>query len=394
MKRDDFLQSFPRREEKEIIECLSELTGALEARILVASWRESIKSEQGTLASSIVYWLDQSKVGSPKKIEIIEEIIRKYKLPFREPLKGSSESEFEKSFRFFVDYLSKITKREPDEVRKKLEHCKTPLKEIWRDLENRRERVLYEVGGATGKSAMDSFIEALSNKEASLIWLPTFSAETFREKVEPILKKRILDDHCQVQILMYSNDLMEYFESAMKQRAVAQIDKMKQWMKGIRGQLPKKRQHLLQIRLLPKKARNLGYFTGLLTFREFGGEFQPLVYRINVHEKPGMRGTHGKMIQGEGNTTLFQILEHYFTTAWHQSMPIEYYQNWRAIFWELGQGVLPLLQKRKPALLITLILGGTSLVITIASQNPLGTVISALFTLYLALYQIFTTPSP
>ncbi|RME56640.1 hypothetical protein D6779_10205, partial [Candidatus Parcubacteria bacterium] len=260
---EDLLHTFPQKEEKTVINCLSEIVGYLEALVLVASWRESITSEEHTLASSIKYWIDQS--GEHFSVSGIEEVSKKLMLPLEISLAGNDIGDFQNSFQSFIEYLSKVTGKGTAELSKKVEACKGELRILWGNLEEQRAKVLYEVGGATGKGSMQTFLEALSDPDANEIWLPTFSAETFRERIAEILIKK-LRENCQVHILMYNQDLMEYFETPMERRAGEQIEEMKYWVHEIRASLSKDKRHLLQVRLLPKRSEGMGYFSGLLTF--------------------------------------------------------------------------------------------------------------------------------
>ncbi len=316
MEGKDIFQRFPTHDEEEAIECLTQcLERRIDAEIIVASWRESVVSEDETLAASIKYWLDQNH--SPASLEDITMVVRDYHLPI--PVSGREEL-FEKSFDRFVKEMGVPSSRQ-----RCLEGCRQKLKKVWERVDRRKEKLVRQAMPVE-EIGMDTFISAVEDEEAEEVWLPAFSGETFRTRLRGPLESQLLRGH-KIRILIYGADLMESFEPQMGEEKIKEeIRKMRDFVEEIREELPEFA-HNLQLRLLPARAMKLGYFSGLLTFRRVEGteKLQPKIYRVNVHEKPGMRGTQGVMIWGEGNTTLFHILQYYFEQAWKEAIPIEEY---------------------------------------------------------------------
>ena len=262
-------------------------------------------------------------------------------------------------------------------------------------MDERRARQAEFIGPAVGEAGKQTFLDSLRDRDVMEIWLPAFSLETLRDEIEDIVLER-LSDGCKIRILIHSKELYVRFEGKwIRSSAIEQLNRTLRWTRAIKARVDKRYARHLEVRALPDQYAALGYFSGLLTFSDQPGRTRtriPKRYRVNIHEKATMRGTTGRMLIGEGNTTLFRILQFYFDQAWQRSFPLEASgSHLRMLWWNMRQLRIPILESKGVAVTLTMLLTLMALVAILQNANIAVTLLTLLLGTYSALFQIWSS---
>ncbi|RMD67252.1 hypothetical protein D6817_02075 [Candidatus Pacearchaeota archaeon] len=155
-----------------------------------------------------------------------------------------------------------------------------------------------------------TFEEIINDKRGRLIKLPAFSGESFPANLRQAVRNAAMRG-CQVLILTLSEAVARKLEPESKPSGVAK------WITELASEYPEK----VMVRILDDE--RFAHFSGALVY---GEDLIPLYYRVAVSGLEERR-TAGVFAYGDGQTSLFKLLERYFDLAWESAIPLSVYQK-------------------------------------------------------------------
>ena len=182
-----------------------------------------------------------------------------------------------------------------------------------RYLQRRTERQVERIPIATTERATETFKSDLDPEKygsATELCLPTFSFETIPEFVKERIRQWV-QNGADVKILIYSEKVGRQLESGRVQKEIRagarDLSDLKSDLSGAPGRV--------KYRFITENEHT--YFRGLLVRSTDPTECTYRLLVINQHE----RGVNSPVLRGQGQTTLYEVLDRYFDRAWSAARP-------------------------------------------------------------------------
>lgn len=196
---------------------------------------------------------------------------------------------------------------EPDDVLKRLRVHHQDY------LEQRAESRVQRISIATSQHATETFksdldLEAYETPDE--LCIIAFSFETLPDFVTDSIRRWIKNGQT-VKLLLYSKRVGERLESSRVRTAIQQGSTELKQLQSELAQDP----GTLRYRFIVKPEHT--YFRGLLV-RSTSGESS---YRLFVLDNERERGVNATILRGRGETTIYKILDEYFTDVWQSARP-------------------------------------------------------------------------